>query len=131
MYGADDAPFGASVGADVSEVDEDEISVHGVADLVRRDEDVAGQFRSQRGVQRFCVGDNEAESVAVHGEASGDEVLVGGGLRKRIAVGVDGNQRTSFNQLLEMLGEFAALVPMQSEFAEQLLVSSLMLGLAG
>ena len=54
--------------------------------------------------QRFGIGDDEAEAVAVHGEASGDEVLVGGGLRECVAVGVDCDECAAFHQLLQMVG---------------------------
>jgi len=66
----------------------------------------------------------------MHGEASGDEVFVGGGLRERVAVGVDGNQRAGFDQLLQMIVELATLFAVQAEFADELLVSGLALGLA-
>ncbi len=100
--GADDASFGAAVGADVGDVDQHEVAVHGVADLVRGDEDVSGEFGFEW-AERFGIGDNEAESVAVHGEASGDEVLVGGGLRELVMVGVDGDQLAGFDQFLQVI----------------------------
>jgi len=61
------------------------------ADGVGSDEDVADQPRFHRRTQRTCIGDNEAEAVAVHGEASGDEILfilVGRGVRQGVAIGV-------------------------------------------
>ncbi len=104
MDGADDAPFGASVGADVGDVHEHHVSVHGVADLVRRNEDVAGDALLELCGERFGVGNDEAEAVAVHGEASGDEIFVGGGLRERVAVGVEGDELPALDQLLQMIG---------------------------
>ena len=101
--GADDAAFGAAVGTDVSDFDQDLIAVHGGADLVRGDEDVAGESGFQGGAQRFGVGDDEAEAVAVHGETPGNEILVGGGLGEGIAVGVDWNELAGFDELLQAL----------------------------
>ena len=128
--GADDASFGAAVGANVRNVGKDHVSVHRRTDLVRRDEDVSGKFRFQL-TERFGIGNDEAEAVAVHGEASGDEVLVGGCLWELEAVGVDRDELAALDQLLQMVVEFAALFAVQSEFTDELLVSGLALGLAG
>ena len=131
MDGANDASFGAAVGADVGDVDQHEVSVHGVADEVRGNEDVPGELGLEGRAQRLGVGNDEAEAVAVHGEASSDEILVGGGLREGVAVGVDGDECAAGDELLQMLIEFAAFLAVQAEFADELLESGLALGLAG
>jgi len=51
--------------------------------------------------------------------------------RKLIAVGVNRDQSARFHQLLKMIVQVAALFTVQSQFADELLVSSLALGLAG
>src|SRR6266436_2746384 len=48
VYCANDAAFGAAVGTDVGDFHQDLIAVHGGADLVRGDEDVASEFRFER-----------------------------------------------------------------------------------
>ena len=128
--GTDYSAFGTAVWTDIRDVHQDQVTVHGRGDLVRGDEDVACEFGFQL-AQRFGIGDDEAESVAVHAETSGDEVFVGGGLRKLITVGVDCNQLAAFDQLLEMSLQFAPLLPVQAQFADQLFVSGLAFGLAG
>src|SRR5580765_942386 len=42
--GANDASFGSAVVADLDDIYQHQIAVHGVADLVRRDEDVAREL---------------------------------------------------------------------------------------
>jgi hypothetical protein len=67
----------------------------------------------------------------VHGEASGDEVFVGGGLWELVKVGVDGDECASFDQCLQVIVQAATFFSMQAKFADELLVSGLALGLAG
>ena len=50
----------------------------------------------------------------MHGEASGDEVFVGGGLWELVTVGVEGDQCASFDQLLQMVVQVATLFAMQA-----------------
>ena len=45
-----DAAFGTAVGTDVDDIDKDEIAVHGIADLMWGDEDVAGESGPERRV---------------------------------------------------------------------------------
>ena len=86
--------------------------MHGIADEVRRDEDVAGEARLERGVQGFCVGNDEPEAVAMHRKAAGDQILVRGGGGKCIAIGVDLDQRAAGDQFLQTLVQLAPLSPM-------------------
>ena len=48
VHCADDAAFGAAVGADVGDFHQDLVAVHGGADLVWGNEDVTGEFRFER-----------------------------------------------------------------------------------
>ncbi len=66
----DDAPFGATVGADGGDIDQHAVPMHGRADGMRRDEDVAGEASLEIGIKRRSFGDHEAKAVAVHGEAA-------------------------------------------------------------
>jgi hypothetical protein len=66
--------------------------------------DIANQMRLERRTQGTGVGDDEAEAVAVHGEAPDDQILVRlgcGGLRQGVAVGIDLNQFSGGDQLLQ------------------------------
>jgi hypothetical protein len=111
------AAFGAAVGADIRYVSQDLVAVHRRADLMRGDEDVACEFGFQL-AYRLGIGDDEAESVAVHAQASSNEVLVGGGLGELVAVRVDGDEFASLDQLLEMIVQLAALFAVQAQFAD-------------
>ena len=75
-----DAPFRAAIGTNRHNVDQHAIAVHGVADGVRRDEDIPRQPRFKRSTQRTRIGDDEAKAVAMHAEASDNQILVGRGL---------------------------------------------------
>ena len=68
--GADDAAFAASVGTDVCHFDEDAVSVHGRAGGVGRNKDVSGEAGLEAIVEGDGFGDDEAEAVAMHGEAA-------------------------------------------------------------
>ena len=126
-----DAAFSAPIGTNRHNVDQHAVAMHGVADGVGRDEDISCQPRFKRRTQRTRVGDDEAKAVAVHAEASNDKVLVRGGLRQGVAIGIKLNQFARSDQLLKMRVEVSAGVAMQAEFAHQLLESGGTLRLAG
>ncbi len=65
--GADDAAFGAAIGTDGTDFDQDAVTVHGGCGGVRRNEDIAGETGLQTGIERSGVGNHEAEAVAMHG----------------------------------------------------------------
>src|SRR5208282_4105167 len=75
--------------------------------------------------------DDEAKTIAVHGEAPGDQVLVRHGLRQSVAVGVDLNQLSSGHQLLQTGIQLSASFAVQAEFADELFESGGTFGLAG
>ena len=80
------------------------------------------------------AGDDEAEAIAVHGEASDDQILVilvSGGLWQGVAVGIELNQFAGSDQFLKMCVKISARFAVQAEFAHQLLESRGTLGLAG
>ena len=130
-YRSHDAAFGAAIGTNGADVDQHAVAVHGVADGVGRDEDVSHETRLERRTQRACIRDDEAETVAVHGEASDDQIFVGRGLRQSVAVGVELNQFACCDQLLQLPVEFSAGIAVQAKFAHQLLESGSAFGLAG
>ena len=95
------------------------VAVHGRTDGLRADEDVA--------VDRAAlarVGDDEAVAVAMHGQASGDQVLTGGGmLGEGVAVAAGFDQPPALHQRLQAFGELLPLVAAQAHLADELLVS--------
>ena len=70
---ADDAAFGAAVGADGGDFDENAVAVHGGTDGVRRNEDIAGEAGLETGIERRGFGNHEAEAVAMHGQAADEQ----------------------------------------------------------
>src|SRR5271165_2580581 len=123
---AQDAAFGAAVFLLAAKFHQDLVAVHGRADGLRVDEDVAGDGAALAG-----VGDDEAVAVAVHRQASGDEVLAGGGvLGEGVAVTGGFDQAAGFDQRLQALGELLPLAAPQAHLADELLESGRAVGLA-
>ena len=56
-------------------------------------------FDFRAAVERLCIRDHKPEAVAVHGETSGDEVLVRGSLRQSVAVGIHRDQGAALTSL--------------------------------
>jgi hypothetical protein len=97
--------------------------MHGIADQMRSNEYVAREPVFERSRQGTRVRNDEAETVAMHGQPPHHEILVGGGLRERIPIRFDSHQRAAADHLSQPRVEFAPLVPMQTKFAHQLLES--------
>src|SRR6266849_6375818 len=72
--GANDAAFGASIGTDGTDFDQDAVAVHGGSGGVRSNENIAGETGFQIGIERSGVGDDEAEAVAMHGQTADKHV---------------------------------------------------------
>ncbi len=71
----DDAAFGAAVVAAAGDAGEDFVAVHGVADAVAADEEIAFNAWNR------LVGHDEAVAVAMGDHAAGNQIRVGGSLR--------------------------------------------------
>ena len=71
---ADDTAFGAAVGADGGDFDQDAVAVHGGSGGVRRNEDIAGEASLETVIERSGFGNHEAEAVAMHGQAADEQV---------------------------------------------------------
>src|ERR1019366_2140811 len=72
--GAEDAAFGAAIGADGRDFDQDAVAVHGGSDGGRRNEDIAGKASLQISIERIGFGNDKAETVAMHGQAADKRV---------------------------------------------------------
>ena len=80
---AQHAALGASIGTDGPDLDQHFVAVHGIEGCRRSDVDVSADLFAQCRI----VGSDESVAVAVHGEASGDEILAGrSGARQGVAV---------------------------------------------
>src|SRR6266404_444373 len=106
--GANDSAFGAAIGAYGTDFDQDAVALHGGADGVRSNEDIAGETGLQMGIERSGVGNHEAEAVAMHGQAADKRVAWHqvSGPRFRVSVvslrrtaGADGRGRPSLHLL--------------------------------
>ena len=123
---AQDAAFGAAVFLLATEFDQHLVAVHGRADGLRADEDVTAEGAALPG-----IGDDEAITVAVHGQAPGDEILMGGSvLGEGVAVAPGFDQAPTFDQRLQSFGKLLPLVAAQGHLADQLLESGRTMRLA-
>src|ERR1035438_7686284 len=118
-----DASFRAPIRTHVAHADQHEVPVHGVANEMRGDENIARKPRLERRAQRLRVWNDKPESIAVHGQPSRDQILVGDGLRQRVTVRVALNQRSAGHQFPQELIKVAAFVASQPQLAHQLLES--------
>ncbi len=75
------------------------------------------------------LGDDEAIAVAVHAQASQHQVAAGG-LGDGVAVAGHFHQLAALDQPIQMLAQFPALVPVDSQLAHQLLEAGRLLRLA-
>src|SRR5271169_6394907 len=73
---AHDAAFGAAIGTNGGDVDQHAVAVHRVADYVGCYKNIPNETRFERRTQRACIWDDEAKAVAMHGEASDNQILV-------------------------------------------------------
>ena len=104
--------------------------MHRGANRGGRNENVTREARFQIGIERTGVRDYEPETIAMHAEASDERVAAGSGLRDGVAVGIHLKEFALLDQSLQALGQFAAAVPLNAEFAQQLLVAGRLLRLA-
>ncbi len=72
--GADNAALGAAIVADGGDFDKNAVAVHGGADGVRRNEDIAVEAGFEIRIERRGFGNHKAEAVAMHGQASDEQV---------------------------------------------------------
>ena len=72
---AEDAAFPFAVGAYAAEFYQHLVTVHGVADFRRSNEDVSEELAAGARRERFGFGRDEAVAVAVHVQLADDEVL--------------------------------------------------------
>jgi hypothetical protein len=114
---AQDAAFGSPVAAHVAHFDQYAVAVHGGADSAGIDEDVAIEPLAQF----LAFGGDEAVTVAVHAQAAGDQVAGGGGGGQGIEIIFRLQQLPARDQVVQVLGEEAAVVAAQAEFVDELL----------
>ena len=127
---AENAAFRPAIVAQGGDFDQHAVAVHGRADRRGRNEDIAREHSLQTRIQRLGVGNYKAIAVAVHGEAANHHVLAGCGLRGSVAVGINLDQLSASYQLAQALGEFPAILSVQSQFAHKLFEPGAMPGLA-
>src|SRR5579862_3474474 len=98
--------------------------MHRIADCRRRNENIPGEPGFQRWIQRTGIGNDEAEAIAVHGQAANCQILVGRGLWQGVAIGIRLDELSRGDQFLQMRIEIAAGVSVNTEFSYELLESS-------
>src|SRR5215472_880986 len=128
---ADDAAFGAAVVAYAAHLHQHLITVHGAADLGRRDKDVTLELALCARGQRARLRDDEAVAIAMHAQTTDDQILIGSGGRKSPALFADGNELAAVGHLAEKLLQMAAIAAFESEIVDELLEARDVLGLFG
>ncbi len=95
-----DTPLGAAIVALASQFHQHLVAIHGRTDGLRVDEDVADESAALA-----SIGDDEAIAVAMHRQASGDQVLMSGRMfGKRITVASGFDQPRALHQRLQPFG---------------------------
>ena len=92
--------------------------MHGRANGLRSDIYVAFDRTALSGIR-----DHEAVPVAMHGQASGDEILLRRVLGQRETITTSLDQATAVHHRLQPFGELPPLVTTNAHFADELLVS--------
>ena len=112
-----DAAFSAPVLLLATEFDQHLVAMHGAANGLRVDVDVAAD-----GAALPRVGNDEAVTVAVHGQAPGDQVLMRGGmLGQGVAVASSFHQAPALDQGVQPVGKLLPLVATQGHLTDELL----------
>ena len=109
----EDAALGAAGGIRAGDADEHAVAVHGLRGGGRGEVDVA--------LDAFdgAIGDDEAEAIAVHAEAAGDELAgVGGG---DVEAGLEFDEFAAGGEAVEGAFEFISHGSAHAEFADELL----------
>ena len=89
----------------------------------------ASRALSEGRSSRLGVRNDEAESIAVHGEPARDQILVGSRSGAERIDPINRKKLSARHQLLQQVIKFAPLVPVQAEFTHELLESRSTLGL--
>ena len=114
---AQDAPLGTAVVALASQFHQHMVAMHGRTDGLRVDVNVASESAALTGVR-----DDETVAVAVHRQASGEEVLISGRMfRQGVTVASGLDQARAFHERLQPFGELLPLAAAQAHLADELL----------
>ena len=126
----DNTSFGPAVGTDGANLNQHAVAVHGGTDKRRWDENIPGKARFQGFIECAGIGDDEAEAIAMHAEASFQHILSGGGVGKGVAVRIHAQELAAGHQAFELPGELGTGLAPQAQFAHQLLEARGLSGLA-
>src|SRR6185437_8212377 len=117
---AEDAAFPFAVGTDAAEFHQNLVTVHGVADFRRRNEDVSEELAAGPRRERFGFGRDEAVAVAVHVQLADDEILRGRGGREAPALLANGDEFLLASEVAQKLLDGAAVFAADAEVVEDL-----------
>ena len=108
--------FGLAGVANVDDFDQHLIAMHGRADRVWRNKNIAGEFPFEVGRSRSKIWNNEAESISMKAQFSGDQIFTSssGSLRNCVSVRIHFYQLAGGNHFLQSPGKLFSLIAMQS-----------------
>jgi hypothetical protein len=125
LHDAYDTAFEAAFTGVWRKLDQNLITVHGLAGIKGRDEDIALEA-----LANFSIyGADEAEAVTMHGEGSDEEIAIDGRRGDSVAVAGDEDEFAAHHEISQERFQCLALAATQGELADELLVSGGMLGL--
>jgi hypothetical protein len=101
---ADDASFGASIGAYRGDFDQYAVAMHRGCNGMRRNKDISGQAGFKAVIERESFGNHEAVAVAMHRQAADQQIAPFGSLRNGEAFGVDLQQFSFANEGMDTVG---------------------------
>ena len=120
---AEDAAFTFAVGTDATEFDQHLVTVHGVANFRRRNEDITEELATSARRERIGFGLDEAVAVAVHVQAADDYVLRGRGGRESPALFANGHELLLAGEVTQKLFDRAPVFASDAEVVEDLFVA--------
>jgi hypothetical protein len=122
LHNAEDMSFAAKISARwiraLAQFDEHLITMHGLANFNRRNENISAETFANFFLRRS----HEPVAVAMHVETSDDEVAIGGLRRKRILVAPSEHEFAAHDKIGKLTLELSTIVSAEREFADELLV---------
>src|SRR5271170_2281529 len=106
--GTYDAPFGASIRPDGSNLDQHPVAVHGRPSSVWRNENIACEPAFETCIERSGFGNHEAEAIAMHRQTADEQVASLRSLRNGVTFRVDLQQFTFSDQRMQPVSQRVA-----------------------
>src|SRR5262249_60308385 len=124
------AAFSLAVLTDCPQLHQHAVAMHGIANIWGWDEDVTQQLASCPGRQRILLRGDKTVAIAMHLQASGDQILARGGGRQAPAVLANRYQLALPRKVLYPVVQVGPLPSLDRQIMDNLLESGGMFGLS-